>query len=1018
MSQFQVSPGRGVAALACGAFTVGLAAVLLVWAPGVARATIVGGSGSAARTSRVTARPSAADRYQGGIVLVDFRPGVSRARARRLERSVGAKELRPLIFTGSRTRAERALARRLGASYVLRVPSGTVLTAVHSLAAQRRSVRYAEPNYEFGPSAPPAGARRNAVGPNAASAGGTNPSPIVPTCTGGSPAPSGSVVPNDPGFGCQWGSLNTGQTVSGSSGTITGTPGADDHVTQAWKVTTGDPSIVIGELDSGVDYTHPDLAANIWTNPGGIGGCPAGTHGFNVDPYSTAGACNPLDDNSAPPTSYGGHGTHVAGIMGAVGDNGMGVAGVNWHTTILPVKAVNSSLDSSALTLVDGINKFVAAAQAGVNIKIVNYSPVQNATASDPNLPELKAAIQTLGANGILFVTAAGGARDPSGDPSSGVSDDTTPHYPCNFSTQVNNEICVGGSDQHDRIADWSNYGSVVDMVAPGDNVLSTLIGTNPGSATNDVGQYGYISGVSMAAPQVSGAAALILSVQPSMSMTALRRDLVTNVDPLTPSANGATVGAGGTGGRLDICNALPGCSSLINTTTAVQCTPTSVTVGQGSACTATVADTNPAITVAPTGTVTFSTDSAGTFTPTASCTLSPGAGGSSSCAVTYSPTAVGSGTHGLSGAYGGDASHATSAGTAALTVTAGASTGGGGATGSPGGGGTGGGGTGGTNGAGTGGGGTGGTGGGGTTGTGTGGTGTGGPGGSRGALPAAPVNIGGPTIHGSARLGRVLTCSTGSWANSPTGFTYRWTRDHTVIPGADSAHYRVQVLDESTRVECTVTARNSSGSRAQAATGTGRSVAIPGTLNCPRAAGRLRGRQLGRLALGMTRTRARARLPRFVERHHAWVDRFCLYGGAGIQVGYAPPKLLGGLDHRQRDALSGRIVVTMTGNLHYAIRGVRPGSTLTAARRHLKKLSPTRRVGGDLWYVAPDGSTSIVLEVRGGVVQQIGIADRALTRTRSAQMTLLRTFELAPSRATKPARLVVPRGPLSARSG
>ena len=102
----------------------------------------------------------------------------------------------------------------------------------------------------------------------------------------------------------------------------------------AWDVTTGSRDVVIGEVDSGVDYTHPDLAANVWTNPGGIGGCAAGTHGVNV----VASTCDPMDDE----IEYGGHGTHVAGILGAVGDNGIGVTGVNWSTTILPVKCLDS----------------------------------------------------------------------------------------------------------------------------------------------------------------------------------------------------------------------------------------------------------------------------------------------------------------------------------------------------------------------------------------------------------------------------------------------------------------------------------------------------------------------------------------------------------------------------------------------------------------------------------------------------------------------------------------------------
>ena len=105
------------------------------------------------------------------------------------------------------------------------------------------------------------------------------------------------------------GHQNTGQNVNGT----TGTAGADEHSVAAWNVATGSRSIVIAEVDSGVQYTHPDLAANIWSNPGGVGGCAAGTHGYNV----LNSTCDPMDDE----TTYGGHGTHVAGILGAVGNN-------------------------------------------------------------------------------------------------------------------------------------------------------------------------------------------------------------------------------------------------------------------------------------------------------------------------------------------------------------------------------------------------------------------------------------------------------------------------------------------------------------------------------------------------------------------------------------------------------------------------------------------------------------------------------------------------------------------------
>ena len=137
--------------------------------------------------------------------------------------------------------------------------------------------------------------------------------------------------PNDSFIGNEWAAQNTGQALNG----ITGTAGADERSLAAWSVATGANSVVVAALDTGVQYSHPDLLTNLWSNPGGIGGCAAGTHGYNV---LTSG-CDPMDDESP----YGGHGTHVAGILGAVGNNAAGVAGVSWTTSIMPVKWVDSS---------------------------------------------------------------------------------------------------------------------------------------------------------------------------------------------------------------------------------------------------------------------------------------------------------------------------------------------------------------------------------------------------------------------------------------------------------------------------------------------------------------------------------------------------------------------------------------------------------------------------------------------------------------------------------------------------
>lgn len=429
------------------------------------------GLGHASVSARSSAEPAP---YRDGVVLVGFEHGTPAAAAAATVAAVGATQAR-VIGEGV---------------HVLHVPAGSVPAAVTALRA-RGNVRYAEPDY----------------------------------------LQVESAVPNDPSFGLQWADLNTGQTVAGTAGT----PGDDERTASAWNVTTGSKSIVVGEVDSGVDYTHPDLAGNIWSNPGGIGGCAAGTHGYNV----LTSTCDPMDDE----TNYGGHGTHVAGIIGATGNNGVGVAGVNWQTTILPVKWLDSSGNGYTSDLITALGWIVQAKQAGVNVRVVNDSATFVGTAYSQALSD---EIDTLGQNNILFVTAAGNTGDDNDDPTVG-------RYPCRYGRA--NEICVTASDQNDALPSWANYGpQTVDLAAPGNNIYSTL--------RVAAGSYGYISGGSMAAAQVSGAAALVLSQRPTLSTADLKTDLLSSVDPV-PALSGLVR----TGGRLDVCAALQGCAaSPVNT--------------------------------------------------------------------------------------------------------------------------------------------------------------------------------------------------------------------------------------------------------------------------------------------------------------------------------------------------------------------------------------------------------------------------------------------------------------------
>jgi subtilisin family serine protease len=351
-----------------------------------------------------------------------------------------------------------------------------------------------------------------------------------------------AAAPNDPFFAREWGDSNTGQPIPTQGpnevlgGEVAGARGADERALESWGVTSGSRSIVIGETDTGVDYTHPDLAANIWSNPGTVGGCGAGTHGYNV----LTKACNPMDEETLSFGGYGGHGTHVAGILGAVGNNGLGVTGVNWQTTILPVKWLQTANSANETEhLVEALKWLVKAQEAGVNVRVVNDSPTFNA--SGPS-PELEHEIKVLGEHQILFVTSAG--NDGSNDDEANVL-----RYPCKY--RLPNEICVTASNNEDKLPSWANTGrESVDLAAPGVSIYSTIRG----------GEYRYLSGGSMAAAQVSGAAALILAAKPSLSVGELKAAILTNVDALPTLA-----GKVATGGRLDVAKALPALVSEVS---------------------------------------------------------------------------------------------------------------------------------------------------------------------------------------------------------------------------------------------------------------------------------------------------------------------------------------------------------------------------------------------------------------------------------------------------------------------
>lgn len=263
-----------------------------------------------------------------------------------------------------------------------------------------------------------------------------------------------AVAPNDPRYLQQWGYDNVGQTG--------GTPDADVDAPEAWGHTTGSHDVIVAVVDTGIDYTHPDLAGNMWTNPDEIAGNGIDddsngwiddVHGIDTDVANPDG--DPMDDN--------GHGTHVAGTIGAVSNNGTGVAGMNWNVQLMALKAFDANGDSA-----DVLTAWEYALDNGATIINNSWGGPANAALYD-----------AIAANPSLFVCAAGnGDTDGIGDNNDGAQ----PFYPASYA--LPNIISVGASDSKDQRASFSNYGAVsVDVFAPGVSIVSTNLSQITGVA-------------------------------------------------------------------------------------------------------------------------------------------------------------------------------------------------------------------------------------------------------------------------------------------------------------------------------------------------------------------------------------------------------------------------------------------------------------------------------------------------------------------------------------------------------
>ena len=304
----------------------------------------------------------------------------------------------------------------------------------------------------------------------------------------------------------------------------------------AWDLTTGSTAVVLASVDTGVDYTHPDLAANMWHNPGEIPGNGLDDDGNDYidDVHGIASA--PDASDPADPTDVQGHGTHTAGIMAGVGDNGIGVTGVAWRASIMALRFFDAKGQGATSDAIACIDYAVAMKERGVNVVAINASWGDGQSSAF-----LRWAIETAGDAGIIVVAAAGnGGADKIGD-----DNDSVPFYPASYDSP--NVVAVGASDTADALTEYSNYGlASVDLVAPGAAIWST--------APVSMVPSGYISkkGTSMAAPHVTGAIALCAALHPSETVSERIDRVLGSAEPVASLA-----GKCATGGRLDALGAV-----------------------------------------------------------------------------------------------------------------------------------------------------------------------------------------------------------------------------------------------------------------------------------------------------------------------------------------------------------------------------------------------------------------------------------------------------------------------------
>ncbi|MEE8465950.1 MAG: S8 family serine peptidase, partial [Dehalococcoidia bacterium] len=432
-----------------------------------------------------------------GEIIIAFNSGVGKGAIQTFNRQNGLSEKEDLtgIAGGRRGRT------------ILATFNGDVNQGLLTRLSRNPNVRYAEPNY------------------------------LV----------SIDASPDDPSYGSLWGLNNTGQTG--------GTTDADIGVEGAWTQTTGSSSIIVGSIDTGINYLHEDLAANIWTNPGETGkdanGEDKADNGYDDDGNGYIDDVHGINaiTNTGDPMDDHFHGSHTAGTIGAVGDNGIGVVGVNWNISIIGCKFLDANGGGNIADAVQCFKYFnYMKNRKGQDIRVTNNS--WGGGGYSQALRDAMEGLDQPGMSPILHATAAGNST---------TNIDVSPFYPASFT--LDNNIVVAATDHNDLYASFSSYGATsVDLAAPGVNILSTVLGDG----------YDSYSGTSMATPHVAGAAALISEQYPNLTAVQMKQVLLSNVDDVSglgANASRPTI----TGGRLNVLNVLTALNADITPPGAVE---------------------------------------------------------------------------------------------------------------------------------------------------------------------------------------------------------------------------------------------------------------------------------------------------------------------------------------------------------------------------------------------------------------------------------------------------------------